>query len=101
MGRGKVWRWENNVPVATSIPHLLTTQPVAALMRASLFLQMQAKSVTAQGVALLTASVMQGRAHEGMMEISAAAARPARAATAKEYFMLTVGFGFDRCRLGS
>lgn len=82
-----------SVPVATSIPHFSTTQPVAALMRAFLFSQTQLKSVAWQGVPVPTALMMQGRAHEGMTEMSAAAARPMIAARVNEYFVLTVLVG--------
>jgi hypothetical protein len=60
----------NTWPVATSRPHLSSTQGVAAVIRAALLAQMHLKSVTWQVVALPTAAMMQGCAHAGMMEMS-------------------------------
>jgi hypothetical protein len=60
----------NTWPVATSMPHLSSTQGVAAVIRAALLAQMHLKSVTWQVVALPTAAMIQGCAHAGMMEMS-------------------------------
>jgi hypothetical protein len=88
---GVIHSMTRDIPVATSIPHFSRTQGVAAEVRASMFLQTHAKSVMAQLVVLLMASVMQGREQDGKMEMSWAEATAARAATVMaEYFILTV-----------
>lgn len=54
-----------NLLMATSEPHLVITQPVAALRTSSKLLQTQARSVVSHLVLLVIASSRQGIAHLG------------------------------------
>ena len=77
---------------AVSIPHLSTTHGVAACLTASMFSHTQAKSVASHEV-VPTASMMQGRAHSGKMEMSCAEADEAAVASTRAavlYFMVVV-----------
>lgn len=81
MGRGNALR-------ALSRPHLSTTQGVAAVLTASMFLQTQAKSVAAHDV-VPTAVMMHGSEHSGKTEMSwAETVAAARATRAAVYFIL-------------
>jgi hypothetical protein len=77
---------------AVSIPHFSTTHGVAACLTASMFSHTQAKSVASHEV-VPTASIMQGSAHSGKMEISCAEADEAAVARTRAavlYFIVVV-----------
>ena len=84
-GRGR------NALRALSMPHLSTTQGVAAVLTASMFLQTQAKSVAVHDV-VPTAVTMHWSEHSGKTEMSwAETVAAARATRAAVYFILTSG----------